>query len=239
MHTEQHRWHSPALGREMSLLVFGHAGARVIVFPTSMGTCHEWPDRRMHEILGEHLHRGWIQLWCVDQVNDETWNAEWKHPGARAWRHLEYDRYLAEEVVPLTLQRNGNPFLMTTGASLGAYQAACFGLRHPDLVGRIIGLSGLYDITRLTGGYTDENVHACNPVAFVPAEHDHGRLEAMRRLDIILAVGEGDPACDNNRDFSGVLWDRGIGNALRIWDGWAHDWPWWERMILQYIGGHD
>ena len=31
----------------------------------------------------------------------------------------------------------------------------------------------------------------------------------------------------------------GIGNALRIWDGWAHDWPYWERMIRLYIGGHD
>jgi len=27
--------------------------------------------------------------------------------------------------------------------------------------------------------------------------------------------------------------------ALRIWDGWAHDWPWWKEMILKYISGHD
>ncbi|MBW8840008.1 MAG: esterase, partial [Gemmatimonadetes bacterium] len=57
----------------MSLLVFGHAGARVLVFPTSLGTCSEWPDRRMHEVLGEHLHQGWIQLFCVDQVHAESW----------------------------------------------------------------------------------------------------------------------------------------------------------------------
>jgi esterase/lipase superfamily enzyme len=37
MHREHHRWFSPALGREMELLVFGHSGARVIVFPTSQG----------------------------------------------------------------------------------------------------------------------------------------------------------------------------------------------------------
>ncbi|MGH7658512.1 MAG: esterase family protein [Gemmatimonadales bacterium] len=223
----------------MDLLVFGHAGARVLVFPTSMGTCREWPDRRMHEVLGEHLHQGWIQLYCVDQVNGETWNAEWKHPGARAWDHLLYDRYLADEVVPFTLSRNDNPFLITTGASLGAWQAAAFGLRHPEQVSRIIGMSGLYDIKRLTGGYSDDNVYASNPFDFIRHEHDHGRLEAMRRQDIILAIGHDDPACDNNRAFSRLLWSRGIGNALRIWDGWAHDWPWWEKMILHYIGGHD
>ena len=28
-------------------------------------------------------------------------------------------------------------------------------------------------------------------------------------------------------------------NALRLWDGFAHDWPVWERMLPMYIGGHD
>ena len=43
----------------------------------------------------------------------------------------------------------------------------------------------------------------------------------------------------NNREFSGVLWQKGIGNALREWDGWSHDWPYWENMIRAYVGGHD
>jgi hypothetical protein len=42
---EHHRWHSPSLGRDMELLVFGHAGARMLVFPTSMGRFFEWEDR--------------------------------------------------------------------------------------------------------------------------------------------------------------------------------------------------
>lgn len=42
MNREFHRWHSPSLGRDMDLLVFGHAGARAIVFPTSMGRFFEW-----------------------------------------------------------------------------------------------------------------------------------------------------------------------------------------------------
>ena len=33
MNREYHRWYSPSLGRDMDLLVFGHAGARAIVFP--------------------------------------------------------------------------------------------------------------------------------------------------------------------------------------------------------------
>lgn len=42
MNREHHRWYSPSLGRDMDLLVFGHAGARLLVFPTSKGKFYEW-----------------------------------------------------------------------------------------------------------------------------------------------------------------------------------------------------
>jgi esterase/lipase superfamily enzyme len=38
---------------------------------------------------------------------------------------------------------------------------------------------------------------------------------------------------------SGVLWGKGIGNALREWDGWSHDWGYWQNMIRAYINGHN
>jgi esterase/lipase superfamily enzyme len=87
VNVEFHHWHSPALDRDMPLLVFGHAGARVLVFPTSLGSHREWADRGMHEVLGDHLRQGWIQLFCVDHVHGESWYGEHLHPGARAWRH--------------------------------------------------------------------------------------------------------------------------------------------------------
>jgi esterase/lipase superfamily enzyme len=36
-----------------------------------------------------------------------------------------------------------------------------------------------------------------------------------------------------------VLWGKGVWHALRIWDGFAHDWPVWQEMLRLYIGGHD
>jgi esterase/lipase superfamily enzyme len=223
----------------MELLIFGHAGARVLVFPTSLGRFYEWEDHGMVAELGEHLERGWIRLYCVDSVDEESWYAGWKWPGDRAWRHEQYDRYLTDEVLPLTLHRDPNPFLITTGASFGAYHAVNFAFRHPWLVGRTIGMSGLYDIRRFVRGHYDENVYRNNPAHYVSEVQDAGWLDAMRRMDIVLATGEGDAFVDNNRYLSGALWSRGIGNALRIWDGWAHDWPWWKRMIRAYIGGSD
>jgi esterase/lipase superfamily enzyme len=223
----------------MDLLVFGHTGARVLVFPTSMGKFFEWEDRGMIAALGEHLDRGWLQLYCVESVDDESWYAKWKHPHDRAVRQTEYERYLLSEVLPLTWQKNPNPFLITTGASFGAYHAADFAFRHPDLVSRMLGMSGMYDIKQQTDGWSDEEVYFHCPTDFIPNEHDHRRLEALRRMDIILAVGHDDSMRGNNEWMSRVLWEKGIGNALRVWDGWAHDWPWWHQMVHRYIGGHD
>jgi esterase/lipase superfamily enzyme len=236
---EHQRWLSPALGREMDLLIFGHAGARVLVFPTSMGRFFEWEDRGMIAALGEHLERGWLQLYCVDSVDAESWYAADVPPADRARRHEAYERYLLQEVLPLSAHRNSNPFLITTGASFGAYHAMSFGLRHPELTGRVLGMSGLYDIKQQTGGYSDDAVYFNNPADFIANEHDEARLAALRRMDIVFAIGRDDSMHWANEKFSRTLSSKGIPHAFRVWDGWAHDWPWWERMVLAYIGGSD
>ena len=79
MHREHHRWYSPSLDRDMDLLIFGHAGARGVVFPTSKGKFYEWEDRKMMEVLREPLENGWLQLYCLDSVDAESWYAWWKH----------------------------------------------------------------------------------------------------------------------------------------------------------------
>lgn len=223
----------------MELLVLGHAGARLLAFPTSQGRFFEWEDRGMADALGEHIARGWVQLFCVDSVDAESWYAEWKWPGDRAWRHLQYERYLLEEVLPFTLHRNPDPFLISAGASFGAYHAVNLAFRHPHLFGRVVAMSGLYDIRRFAGDHYDANVYANNPAHYVSGLTDHGHLEAMRRMDIVLVTGAEDAFIDNNRHLSRILWEKGVGNALLVWDGWAHDWPWWRQMIVSYVGGSD
>lgn len=239
MHREYHRWYSPSLNRDMELLVCGHAGARVLVFPTSKGKFYEWEDRGMMWALGEHIERGWLQLYCVDSVDAESWYNYGAHPGARGYRHSQYDGYLYNEVLPLSVQKNSNPFLITAGASFGAYHAMVFGLKHPEKVDRILAMSGVFDIRMFTGGYSDHNVYVNNPMEFIANEHEPGRIGQLHHLDIVMATGRDDRLLQESRNLSGLLWSKGIGNALREWDGWAHDWPYWQKMAQLYIGGHD
>src|SRR5262245_18571933 len=117
MHREHHRWFSPSLHCDMELLHFGHAGARAIVFPTSMGRFFDWEDRGLVRSLAGPIEAGDLQLCCVDSVDAESWYATRLHPAQRVQRHQQYDQYLANEVVPFTLKKNADQFLIATGAS--------------------------------------------------------------------------------------------------------------------------
>lgn len=238
MNREYHRWYSPHLQRDMELLVFGHAGARVLIFPTSRGRFFEWEDRGMMESMGQLIDRGDIQVYCVDSVDAESWYARNRWPGDRAHRQTQYDAYIQHEVVPLT-QRNPDPFLIVMGASFGAYHAVNFAFRHPELVGRVLAMNGLYTIRSWTNGYYDDNVYFNNPEDFVRGENDPTRLAQMRAMDVILTTSENEPLRGATERFSKILRDKGIPHALRVWRGWAHDWPYWKQMIDLYLGGHD
>lgn len=239
MHREYHRWYSPALNRDMELLVIGHAGARVLVFPTSQGRYYEWEDRGVMASMQHQINNGWLQFYCVDSVDAESWYCSWAHPSGRAYRHAQYDGYLYNEVLPFSESKNNNPYLMTLGASFGAYHAMNFGLKHADRVRRILGFHGLYDIRWFTDGYSDDNVYWNNPLQYVWNIHDPVWLSQLQQLDIIIVAGKEDRLIQSSRDMSAALWSRGIGNALREWNGWYHDWPYWAQMLHMYIGGHD
>lgn len=239
MHRQHHRWFSPSLRRPMDLLEFGHGGANIIAFPTSKGSFYEWEDQGMIRAMRPMLEQGWFKLICIDSVDSESWYDYGRHPGARAWRQMEYDNYVYHEVLPFLHGRTANHFVITTGASFGAFHALSFGLRHPDRVNRILSMSGLCDIKMFSDGYDNETVYALNPLQFIPNEWDGYRLHHLRNQNIILAVGNGDRLVHQNRELSGKLWAKGIGNAVREWDGFAHDWPVWHKMINLYIGGND
>jgi esterase/lipase superfamily enzyme len=100
-------------------------------------------------------------------------------------------------------------------------------------------MSGIYDIKRFADGHHDETVYFHNPLEFIANEREPARLAALKRIDIILAVGREDPLLRQNQRLSGLLWERDVWHALRVWDGFAHDWPVWAHMLPLYIGGHD
>ncbi len=64
MNREYHKWYSHRLNREMELLIFGHSGAKVLVFPTRCGRFYEYENMGLVEALRHKIEQGQIQLYC-------------------------------------------------------------------------------------------------------------------------------------------------------------------------------
>lgn len=231
-----HKHYSKALHRDMEALVFGHAGAPVLVFPTSRGRFHQWEDFRMLESLGPSLNQGWLQLYCIDGIDNETWYDFDKPQSEILKLHLAYDQYVSQEVLPWISSWNRNPFLMVTGTSFGAYQAANFAFRHPERIRRLLAMSGDYCIRKYLDDYDDLGVYFQNPVDYLPNVRDPELLKAMARIDIILASGLPDFCLEPTRRLSAILSQIGVGHRCEVWGKEAiHDWPTWRAMVATYL----
>ena len=242
MKRQYHRWFSDRLGREMELLVFGHAGAKVLVFPTREGRFYDYENWGLVDALRHSIDGGHIRLYCVDGVDSESLYCRSAPPAARTERHRQYERYILQEVIPLMLSENGVPSLIVHGCSIGAYHAMNLALRHPRLFCKVVALSGRYDLTRPAGlfedlfsGYYDQDIYFITPTHFLPNLNDPDLLEPMRRMDITLAVGEHDPFHQSNRVLSQALADKDIPHQLAIWPGEAHRARYWREMVRCYL----
>ena len=112
-----HTWDSPALlGRTMELIVHGHAGARLLAFPTSMGWNREWEDRGMCDAVADLLQAGQLQIICLPSIDERAWYDEAAHPRARVEWHARYDRYVRDEVLPHSAETNPDSTVIAAGA---------------------------------------------------------------------------------------------------------------------------
>jgi esterase/lipase superfamily enzyme len=238
MEREYHKWFSQALGRDMEMLVFGHDGLPVIVFPTSQGRFYEFEDRGMVGAIADKIGGGRVQLFCVDSVDAESWYNRNVPPRWRIARQVQYENYVVGEVVPFIRQRNQRPHMATMGCSFGGYHAVNTALRHPEVFTGCLSMSGAYDMKSLgfLNGYYDDDVYFNLPMDYLPNLSDGRILDQMRHNTYVLATGVHDQCWNDNERLAEVMRGRGIPVRLDVWgDNARHDWPWWQRMMQVYL----
>ncbi len=238
MNREYHQWYSHRLGRGMELLTFGHGGKPVLVFPSSKGKFYEYEDRGMVEALRWEAENGRLMLFCVDSVDAESWYNRGTHPADRVRRHIAYESYVLEEVVPLMRSRTGTHRIAVTGCSFGGYHATNFALRHPDAVSHCVSMSGAYDIRQFLDGYYDEDCYFNNPVDYLPQLSDTWYLDQYRHdIGWVFAAGEHDICLGENQRIAGIFREKGLPHWFDFWGlGAVHDWPLWQLMAKKYLG---
>lgn len=242
MKREYHRWWSPRLKRNMEILVFGHAGARVLVFPTRSARFYEYENLRLLEQNRHKIESGQLQLFCVDSIDAESFYCWWAHPYGRIQRHIQYEEYILNEVYPLMDRINNHPCTISHGCSLGAFHAANIAFRHPHLFNKLCVFSGRFDLTLqvdvftdLFSGFYNEDIYYHTPTHFLPRLHCQQRIDALKRMDIVLVIGREDPFLNNNIIMSRILNQKGVNHRLHIWDERAHSAYYWRKMVRLYL----
>ena len=145
-----------------------------------------------------------------------------------------------DELVPFVRKAAGRGTMWVTGCSMGAFHAANFFFRRPDVFDGVIGLSGLYSARSFVGDHWDDATYFNSPLQYLP--------------------GLADPVLPRPlppRPPSPSPWGRGSGRrtasptpgrsrascatkGIPAWfDYWgpdvAHDWPWWRRMLPYFL----
>jgi esterase/lipase superfamily enzyme len=229
------KWFSPALEREMEFLRFGRSGYAVIAFPTSMGRFFQYEDTGLVGRLEEKIERGELQLVCVDSVDAESWYNDAAPPAERGRRHERYDAYIRDEIVPYAQECGNRGDVGVFGCSFGAYHAANFAGRHPDVVTKAVCFSGVFDVSRFTDGYWDDTDYYNSPSDYI-AHMDDGWVRQLRNIDWVIATGEYDTLAPDSRNFDAVLRRQGIPHHTEIWPGVnGHDWEFWNDAVVRLL----
>jgi len=226
-----YKWYSSELGTDTEMLVFGHAGIPVILFPTSMGRYYQNKDFGLIQKISWYIDQGLIKVYCPDSFDTESWYNKRISPAERVQNHLKYEKMILNDVITRSFEETGRDQAILTGCSFGGYHAVNLGFRHPSIVSNIFSMSGAFNIRHLLGDYYDESVYLNNPVDFVVNLED----EKLKTMGIILGTGGLDICLQDNLDFSGILDKKGIMHWLDVRAGAPHDWPVWLEMLPMYL----
>jgi len=233
---EYHKHRSAKLGRDMEMLVFGHGGLPVVLFPTSGGRFYEFEDHGMIDALAGKIDAGQLQIFCVDSLDNESWYNQKAHPRLRISRHMQYEEYILHEMVKQVRQKNSSPRLVAAGCSFGGYHAVNIGLRHPDIFTGILSMSGAFDLSGFLHGYYDKDCYYHLPTHYLPQLEDPWYLERFRRNTYVLATGWDDQCLAQNQLLDRLMSEKNIQHQFYVWQAQnSHDWPTWQRMAQLYL----
>ncbi|REL38330.1 esterase [Rhodohalobacter sp. SW132] len=236
MKREEHSWKSPSLGKKMKLLKYGTSGAPVIIFPSEEGTCSEWEETGMIESLQVQINEGYNQFFCVDSIAEESLLNKEADPSLRIRRQMQYEQYITDEVIPFVRKQNSSSYLILSGAFLGAYYAFLIGLKHPELVHKVIGISGMYDIKSYLDGHYDDSAYFSNPIDFLPNLNDRAILKQFEDVDFRLLSYSNDPLRGCSEKISDLLWSKNINHKFYVWDEKVSDpWKLVDSMFIEHL----
>ena len=236
----QHLWSpSQAMGKNVHLWAYGHAGRPVIALPTSGGYAHEWQQHGVIDALSDLIDAGRIRVWQPETNVSETWNRRDASLTWRMNRHMAYEQFLTEELVPYIRHATGRSDIIILGPSVGAMYAVNFALKYPHLFPEAIGLSGRYEARTFTHGQDNTDVYYNNPLSYVwnLSGDPLRRIQHQTHVTLVCGQGAHEKNClTETMHLAQGLREKHVPLMLDVWGrDVAHEWVWWRRQIRHHL----
>jgi esterase/lipase superfamily enzyme len=232
------RWYSDRMQHHITMTRWGHFGTPVLVFPTAGGDAEEIERNGLVAACGELVESGRVKLYSCDSVAGAAMVAKAGSPAYRMWLMNQFHASVREEIVPAIHADLGgyDAGIVSTGASIGAFNAVAVLCRYPDVFEQAIGMSGTYRVERFYDGEFSDDLFFASPVHFLPGL-EGPQLETLRKRFVVLASGQGDWEDVGESWHAGeILGRKGVPNRVDAWgQEWPHDWHTWRRMLPQYL----
>lgn len=219
----------------MEMLVFGHSGYPIILFPTSKGKYYDAKDFGLIGSADHLLDSGKIRIYCPDSIDAESWYNYSIDPSDRVKKHNVFEEMILHDVIEFAMFETGSKTVGVSGCGFGGYHALNIAFRHPDIIDKLISIGGYFDIKQFIYGYYDDNCYFNNPPDYMPNLTDPWYLDKIKKMEIILGTGERDMYVNENKRMSGILNSKEINHWLDIKANTGHDWQWWRQMYPEYL----
>jgi len=232
------RWFSDRVQTEVNLVRWGTFGRPVLIFPTAGGDAEEVERHGLVDACAPLIDSGRVKLYSIDSIAGQAMMTKPGTPQHRLWMLNQFHDCIRREVVPAIHSDLGDQPLgiITTGASIGAFNAVAMLCRYPDVFSAAIGMSGSYAIERFYDRPWTKDLYFSAPLQFLPGL-DGWALDLLRERYAILASGEGEwENVGESWTMANALGAKGIPNRVDNWGlQWDHQWPTWWRMLPQYL----
>jgi esterase/lipase superfamily enzyme len=225
------KWYSPNLSREIEMLVFGHSGQPVILFPTSMGSFHQNKDMGLIESARWYIEQGLIQIFCPDSIDKNSFYNTNIYPIHRISNHVLYHKMIYYEIVEKVKNNTASGKVVVAGCSFGGYHAANFAFKHPGYVSHLFSMGGAFNIKSFMDGFYNDDVFHNNPEDYLQGIEDY----ELWNMDIALGTSNWDICYNANLKLSKILNNKNMSHWLDIREDREHDWPVWKEMFPNYL----
>ena len=231
---------SKSLGQEASLIVYGEGGYPVVAFQTQDQKASELEGEGMVDALAEFIDGKQIQLFSVDNFDEQSWSLLSGDNEARAARQEAYFRFVTDELIPRVHELNASNLRpIAFGCSMGAVHAAIALFRRPDLFQGCMALSGIYHSGYFFGDWMNSTLYDNDVLAFLPnMPLDHPYVGLYRNRSLLFCCGQGEDAqfAEDERRMDAELNRLGVDHWCDYWGAdVTHDWHWWKKQMAYFL----